>query len=236
MKAPNLGLRALASAIGLTLFLFTACQSTQECGTWSFTGTPSGNSFPMNDSFTFTPADCGKSCDCTSDPIIQMVWVYDATAKTNVYASDQPQGTRSDANGWSIDQLNGWAYAYYSLQNNGTFSSFYGLPGANGTASSLIDQPGGWWANVYFYAVDVPVCYTSKTCQNKILGYYFWSYILDSTDTGQKFITAPAWKDLDTEFLNAVASWNAWAPTSGTENDGTGTLSHAVALPALSDL
>lgn len=239
MKARSLGLRALASTVCLACFLLTACtgcQPTLECGTWTFSGTPTGNSFPMTDTFTFNPGNCGKSCDCSQDPIIQMVWVYDATNHMNLYASDQPQGTRSDANGWAIDQLNGWAYAYYSLQNNGTFSATYGLPGSNGTASTLIDTPGGWGANVYFYAVDVPVCYSSKTCKDKILGYYFWSYILDNTDTGQKFITAPAWKDLDTEFQNAVAAWNAWAPTSGSENDGTGTLSHAVVLPTLSDL
>jgi hypothetical protein len=84
--------------------------------------------------------------------------------------------------------------------------------------------------------VDVPVCYSSKTCQNKILGYYFWSYILDDNDVGQKFITAPAWKELDKEFLDVVAAWNAWAPTSGSQDDGTATLPHAVALPTLSDL
>ena len=220
----------------LAALLLITCKATQECGTWNFSGTPTGNSFPLTNDFTFNPADCGKSCTCSQDPIIQMTWVYDATNHTNIYASQQPQGTRSDANGWAVDQLNGWAYAYYSLQNDGTFAAVYGLPGSNGTPSELKDTPGGWGANTYFYAVDVPVCYSSKTCKNKILGYYFWSYILDSNDVGQKFITAPAWKDLDKEFQDVVAAWNAWAPTSGSENDGTATLPHAVALPALSDL
>jgi hypothetical protein len=228
--------RFLLLAVSLGCFLFIGCTTTQECGTWTFSGTPSGTTFPLTDSFTFNPAGCGKSCDCSQDPIIQMTWVYNADQHMNLYASNQPQGTRSDANGWAIDQIDGWAYAYYSLHNDGTFDAGYGLPGSNGTPSTLNDTPGGWPANTYFYAVDVPVCYSSKTCQNKILGYYFWSYILDNTDTGQKFITDVAWKDLDTEFLNAVSAWNAWAPTSGSQNDGTGTLPHAVALPALSDL
>ena len=60
--------------------------------------------------------------------------------------------------------------------------------------------------------------------------------ILDGNDKGQKFITDVAWKDLDAEFLNAVSAWNAWAPSSGSQNDGTGTKPHAIALPALSDL
>ncbi len=229
----RLGLWALATVVCLAL---TGCVATLECGIWNFSGTPSGNSFPLTNTFTFNPANCGKNCDCSQDPIIQMTWVYDETTQTNLYASQQPQGTRSAASGWAVDQLDGWAYAYYSLQNNGTFASVYGLPGSNGNPSQLIDAPGGWGPNTVFYAVDVPVCYASKTCQNKILGYYFWSYIIDSSDTGQKFITAPAWKDLDTEFQNVVAAWNKWAPTSGSENDGTATLPHAVLLPSLSEL
>lgn len=226
----------LVTVVSLVCLLFIGCTTTNECGTWTFSGTPSGNSFPLTDTFTFNPASCGKSCDCKQDPIIQMTWVYNADDHTNLYASNQPQGTRSTANGWSIDQIDGWAYAYYSLQNDGTFSAIYGLPGSNGTPSTLKDTPGGWPANTFFYAVDAPVCYSSDTCQNRILGYYFWSYILDSNDKGQKFITDVAWKDLDAEFLNAVSAWNAWAPTSGPQNDGTATKPHAIALPALSDL
>jgi hypothetical protein len=236
MRAQKVRSRALISVVTLVSILLGGCNPTLECGAWTFSGTPSGTSFPLTDTFTFNPASCGQNCNCSQDPIIQMTWVYNEDQHTNLYASDQPQGTRSDANGWAVDQLNGWAYAYYSLQNNGTFAAAYGLPGSNGTPSTLNDTPSGWPANTFFYAVDVPVCYSSNTCQNKILGYFFWSYILDSTDTGQKFITAPAWKDLDTEFQNVVAAWNAWAPGSGSENDGTATLPHAVALPVLSDL
>ena len=236
MKTRSWGFLALGSAVCLACVFFIGCQNTQECGTWTFSGTPTGTSFPLTDTFTFNPASCGKSCNCSQDPIIQMTWVYNEDQHMNLYASDQPQGTRSDANGWAIDRVNGAAHAYYSLQNDGTFNAGWGLPGSNGTPSTLNDTPSGWPANTFFYAVDVPVCYTSATCKNKILGYYFWSYILDNTDTGQKFITAPAWKDLDTEFQNVVAAWNAWAPTSGSENDGTATLPNAVQLPALSDL
>jgi hypothetical protein len=235
LKPPSVGSPASIGVVCLAAVLL-ACHPTQECGTWTFSGTPNGTSFPLTTTFTFTPATCGKNCNCTKDPIIQMTWVYDADAHMNVYASNQPQGDRSDADGWAIDQIDGWAYAYYSLQNDGTFSSLYGLPGGNGTPSTLLDDPGGWSANTYFYAVDVPVCYASPSCTNSILGYYFWSYFLDNNDKGQKFITAPAWKDLDKEFKSAVAAWNTWAPTSGSQNDGTGTLPHAVALPPLSDL
>lgn len=234
MNRKTWGMLVLAAGC---VFALTACQPTLECGTWNFTGTPTGNAFPLSSAFTFNPANCGKRCTCNQDVMIQMTWVYDETEHKNIYASDQPQGGRSDADGWNIDRVDGAAYGYYGLLNNGTFASYWNTPGANGTANTLYDEPSGWPANVYFYAVDVAVCHNSDTCNNKILGYYFWSYILDSSDVGQKFITAPAWKDLDTEFQDALAAWNKWAPTSGTEDDGSGvTFPHANAFPTLTDL
>jgi hypothetical protein len=106
----------------------------------------------------------------------------------------------------------------------------------------LYDEPGGWPTNTNFWAVDVAVCFRSDTCTNKILGYYFWSWIIDNNGNGTKFITTPASKDFATEFQSALASWNAWAPTSGPENgNGVGgptdpPLSNAVNFPSLSDL
>jgi len=233
MKINAVGKLALVAAF---CFLFTACTPTYQCGTWVFTGTPTGNAFPLSSAFTFNPSGCGQNCPESQDVMIQMTWAYDEATHQQLYASDQPQGGRSDADGWNIDRINGAAYGYYGLQNNGTFASYWNTPGGPGTANTLFDEPSGWPANTDFYAVDVAVCYGSGTCNNKILGYYFWSYILDSSDTGQKFITAPAWQDLDTEFQSALTAWNNWAPTSGTEDDGTGTFPHANAFPALSDL
>lgn len=229
---------AKAAILAAFCLAFAGCQPTLECGTWAFNGTPSGTTFPLSNAFTFTPANCGKSCNVDQDVMIQMTWVYDYATHTQLYASDQPQGGRSDADGWNIDRIDGAAYGYYGLENDDkTFYPGWNTSGANGTPNTLFDEPGGWPANTDFYAVDVAVCFKSDTCQNKILGYYFWSYILDSSDVGQKFITAPAWKDLDTEFQSALAAWNNWAPTSGPETDMTGiTLKHAVAFPALSDL
>jgi hypothetical protein len=232
MMIRTVGKLALFGSLLLSLI---GCQPTLECGSWLFTGTPSGNAFPLSSAFTFTPANCGKNCDCSQDVMIQMTWVYDANLQTNVYAGTGDQA-RADADGWNIDRIDGAAHGYYGLQNDGTFYSGWNTPGANGTANTLYDEPSGWSANTYFYAVDVAVCFKSDTCNNNILGYYFWSYILDNNDVGQELITAPAWKDLDTEFQGTLTAWNNWAPTSGTENDGTGTLANAVAFPTLSDL
>jgi len=225
--------------VGLAAMACAGCTSTLQCGTWNFSGTPSGTTFPLSSSFTFDPSSCGANCDKAQDVMIQMTWVYSEDLHTNIYASQQPQGDRSDANGWAIDQLNGWAYGYYGVLNDGTLDTSYNIPGGPGTANTLFDTPGGWGANVFFYAVDVAACYKSKTCNNSLDGYYFWSYILDSSDVGQKFITAPAWKDLDQEFQSTVAAWNSWAPNSGPQNnDGVTGVSkpHAIAFPALNDL
>jgi hypothetical protein len=220
---------------------FIACTPTLECGSWAFTGTPQSDAFQVSSGFTFTPATCGKKCDCQEDVITQMVSVYDSDSQTYMFPSSS-QEARSIAYGWSIDQLDGWAYGYYSLDNDGhTFDPGYNPPGSNGVATTLYDEPGGWPDNIVFYSVDVPTCFSSMSCKNNILGYYLWSYTSDSSGTISQFITAPAWKDLDTTFQNAVSGWNTWAPTSGPENMGSGypgqpTLQNAVPFPALTDL
>jgi hypothetical protein len=256
----NIRHRALAATstpwifVGLTVFAclisgcLTACQPTLECGNWTFTGTPNTSAspkdaFPVNSSFVFNPANCGKQCQCTTDAMIQMVRVYDASDQ--MFMAGYGESTAwADANGWMIDQqpLIGWASGYYGENNDGTFDPDYNIVGSNGTPNTLKDTPDGWGANTYFYAVDVAVCVNAgkdRSCDNHILGYYFWSWIIDSSGVGQKFITAPAWKDLDTEFQSAVASWSKWAPTSGPVGGGmTGQIlvPNAVPFPTLSDL
>ncbi|MGD0814817.1 MAG: hypothetical protein ABSA83_14520 [Verrucomicrobiota bacterium] len=226
--------------------LLSGCQPTLECGTWTFTGSPNTaaspyDSFPLSSAFVFTPATCTNICDCNIDAMIQMVSVYDADEKMFLAGNGESLAW-ADTNGWMIDQtaLGGWAEGYYGLNNDGsTFDTVFNTVGGNGTANTLFDAPGGWGPNTFFYAVDVAVCFQSSTCPNRILGYYFWSWIIDTNGVGQKFITAPAWKDLDTEFQGAVQSWNDWAPTSGPLGGGsTGEIlvPHAIPFPPLSDL
>jgi hypothetical protein len=237
-KSPLLTLTAIL--LIAALIALPACTTTLECGTWVFTGTPQPDAFQVSSAFTFTPSTCGKSCDCAEDVITQMVSVYDKDSGTYLFPTSG-YADRAIADGWTIDQLDGWAYGYYSLDNDGkTFDPGYNPPGKNGVATTLYDEPGGWPNNIIFYSVDVVTCF-SKACQNNILGYYLWSWSIDNSGTVAQFITAPAWKDLDTTFQNAVAGWNAWAPTSGTEDMGPGypgqpVLPNAVKFPTLSDL
>lgn len=215
-----------------------------NCGSWAFNGTVQSdpNSFPLTSSFTFTPATCGSNCKVQTDAMIQMTLVYDTVERMNVYATSADQD-RADANGWNIDRVNGAGYGWYSLLNDGkTFYSFWETTGSNNTADTLNDRPGGWANNTFFYAVDASVCFKSDgsdTCTHKILGYYFWSWVIENNGNAAEFLTAPGWQPLEAEFQSALAAWNKWAPNSGAESSGIQgqpVLPNAVAFPALSNL
>ena len=77
---------------------FIACTPTLECGSWAFTGTPQSDAFQVSSGFTFTPATCGKKCECQEDVITQMVSVYDSDSQTYMFPSSS-QEARSIAYG-----------------------------------------------------------------------------------------------------------------------------------------
>jgi hypothetical protein len=238
----------------VALGFLLACGPALECGTWAFSGTPVSTPtysyFPLTSAFTFTPKDCGQNCQCSKDVMIQMVAVFDTDPLSRGYVyPNSAQEARATSNGWAIDRVEGEAYGWYGLLNDGsTFYSFWNTPGSNGTANTLSDQP-AWNDTVFFYAVDAAVCFT-PACQNKILGYYLWSWTISYTATtssptqeyvGSPFIMAPAWQSLATEFQAAISDWNSWAPSSGVEWGSSGvsgepSVPHAVAFPLLTDL
>ncbi len=195
---------------------------------------PSGNSFPLTDNFTFNPANCGKNCTCDQDPIIQMVWVYDENEGTNVYASDQPQGSRSDKmNGYRSNQRRRMPINFQNKLNMSHPS--HGLPGSNGPASTDQRRSEGCGAKPHLRYVDLTVLLFLENLSEQDPRLLLLNYILDSNDVERRLLPHRLERS-GHRILNAVAASNAWAPTSGSENDGTATLSHAVALPALSDL
>jgi len=235
--------RAVILGAGVALAaLVSGCQPAVECGTWAFSGSPGdSDNYVISDGFTFNPANCGKSCDCSADCIIQMTWVYDAESGTYIldHSHESHGSVKATSDNWEIDQWDTWGYAYYGLQNNGVFDPGYNNAGSNGVATTLYDNPGGYSKNTYFYAVDVAVCYTSRTCQNKILGSYFWSFAVDGSGNVSGFLNAPGWTSIESEFQDAVTVWNTkWVPfsTTITIDDGTATLPSAVPLPTLTDL
>jgi hypothetical protein len=228
--------------LGLPLSLVCVvlgCTKALNCGGWAFNGTVQGDSFPLTSAFTFTPATCGSSCNVQTDAMIQITLVYDADERKDIYATTA-DGDRANADGWNIDRVDGAAYGWYGLLNDGkTFYSGWDTTGSNNTADTLTDDPGGWPNNTFFYAVDVSICFKSNTCADKILGYYLWSWTIDNTGNASKFIIGPAFQGHETEFQSALSGWNTWAPTSGQEDSGFSgqpILPNAVPFPALSDL
>jgi hypothetical protein len=227
--------------------LVSGCAVAFECGSWQFTGTPQStpgiedsDSFPLMSAFTFTPATCSSTCNVSTDAMIQMVLVYDQDNSIFLYPTSSYQA-RAAADGWVIDRVDGEGEGWYGLLNDGsTFTPFWNTTGANNTPNTLFDDPGGWPNNIIFYAVDAAVCFKSETCSNKILGYYLWSYTVDNDANAKAFFIDPPFQGDETAFQGALASWNAWAPGSGTEAGCCGldstVLPHAVLFPALSDL
>src|SRR5580704_13729435 len=111
--------------------LVCGCQPLEQCGTWNFSGTPHSrtltetDSYGVSSAFTFDPSKCGKNCECKVDCMIQMVMIYDATEHKYIYTDSHYQA-RATSDGWSIDQLWGWAYGYYGLNNDGkTFDATF---------------------------------------------------------------------------------------------------------------
>ena len=245
---------------GTLLFLSGCSPYTEECGGWSFVGNvPSITSgmYIVTNSFQFSPSTtCGKNCNCDTDCMIQMVFVYTGTEQSNVFAGSAESdstfrttgGSASDgqATGWFIDRLDGYGYGYYGLLNDGQTFDQGDPPGNNNKATILNDQPGYYNSdyvaipNVFFAAVDVAVCFKTNTCaSNSILGYYYWSWSTDENGNTSAVYNGPAWVGLDTQFQNAVAAWNMWAPTSGPETAGSPmfpSLPHAVCFPRMADL
>jgi hypothetical protein len=202
------------------LLLLDACQPTNECGAFTFTGSVQSsdgeNSLPMNNSFSFTPATCKSQCTCETDCFIQMVHVFNYEEGTYEYIASYEQD-RATADGWFVDRVSGYVWGYYGRLNDGTFASYWNPPGNNTTPTILYDGPARptSYTNMLWEAVDVPVCIQSSTCTNSILGYYLWSWTVDNNGTPHNFIMANAWKGLDTEFQSAISAWNAWAPGAG---------------------
>lgn len=87
MKINAVGKLVLVAAF---CYLITACTPTYQCGTWVFSGTPTGTQFPLSSAFTFNPSGCGQNCPGSQDVMIQMVWIYDADTHSMIYPSSEP--------------------------------------------------------------------------------------------------------------------------------------------------
>jgi hypothetical protein len=202
--------------------MLNACKPTRRCGVFTFTGSvndgSSSNSLPMNLSFDFDPAACGSSCNCNPVGYIQMVRNYDFEDGTYIYPSSEKED-RATGYGWYIDRVEGRKWGYYGMNDDGTFASYL-TPGSATTNAILGDEPSRPesepWLGFWWQAVSAPVCIqSSSSCNNRLLGYYFWSWMVEANGHVPAPFHGNAWKSLDAELLNAVSEWNAQAPGLG---------------------
>ena len=118
-------------------------------------------------------------------------------------------------NGWAVDRLEGRIWGYYGRNNDGTFASTL-TPGSNATAAVLRDTPSGWGDNVWFDAVDVPVCIdASASCVNQELGFAYWLFIVNPGGSVDNPFSEIG-RDWHRDAVDlAVAKWTANAPGLG---------------------
>lgn len=180
------------TGIGLVIALLavavTSCgPATLPCGTFTFTGSPHANrGINMTLNFAFDPVACGApATNATTIAYVQIIRIIDQDTGAFLQPNSDQQnrivtGQSASLNGWAIDRLSGRVWGYYGRNNDGTFSATL-TTGSNTTDAILRDTPSGWPDNSWFDAVSVPVCLVGDaTCQDRLIGYYFWLFIVDS--------------------------------------------------------
>jgi hypothetical protein len=215
--------RLVKVTAGFVLFalLAVACGTpTLPCGTFTYTGTPSGHYLNVNVDFNFNPATCGAACTCNTICYVQIVRVVDQ--QTGAFLAPGPEqqnrivtGQTPTQNGWSVDRLEGRQWGYYGRFDNGTFAGTL-TTGSNTTTATLRDGPGGFPPNTWMDFVSIPVCIDANaSCNNRLLGYYYWLFFLDSSGNATDPINEIGVTWMQDSFNSAVVEWNADAPGLG---------------------
>jgi hypothetical protein len=216
-------LRKLLPLLAAGVMLAAGCGNpTQPCGTFSFTGSPNGDSGEnIQTTFAFNPSVCNSNCTTKTIAYIQIVRVIDQDTGEFLAPSTQQQDRivtgQSEAvyNGWAVDRIDNRVWGYYARNNDGSFASYL-TTGSSTTSAILGDGPYGWCCNTWFDAVDVPVCIDpSSSCVNNLLGYYYWAFVVDSSGgTGAPFSEIGVdWNQTAVDL--SIAQWNATAPGVG---------------------
>jgi hypothetical protein len=209
----------------ILLFLTTGCCKLPPCGDFEFTGssydTSISNGVDMNISFDFDPEICCTDCTCDLVCYVQMVRVCDLEDGIYLYATSE-KADRATDDGWYIDRLAGRIWGYYGRYDDGSFAPTL-QPGSNTTNAILYDAPrrgeSDEWMPIWWQAVSVPVCIDDGSgCENNLLGYYFWSWVVDENGVVLDPIHGIAWKPLEEHFNEAVDEWNLQAPGLGKNN------------------
>jgi hypothetical protein len=212
---------SISFAVALLLGL-SSCTPVPRCGNFTFNGTKvdtaGSNGIDMDVSFDFNPAGCGSSCTCNPVAYVQIVRTVDMQDFTYIYPSEEKQD-RATEDGWYIDRLAGKKWGYYGRNDDGSFAGTL-TPGSETTNAILRDSPrrpeAEPWLDIWWQAVSVPVCIQAGSgCENKLLGFYFWSWFVDPGGAVADPIHAIAWRPLENSVDAAVAEWNTQAPGLG---------------------
>ncbi len=198
------------------------CTPLGRCGLFDFTGskvdTSNTNGIDMQVSFDFNPENCGSECTCNPVAYVQIVRTVDMESGIYIYPSSEKED-RATAAGWYIDRLEGRKWGYYGRNDDGSFASSLD-PGSETEPAILFDSPrrrqAEPWLAIWWQAVSVPACIQDTSgCSNRLLGYYFWSWLVDDAGTVSDPVHANAWEPMQADFDAAVGEWNAQAPGLG---------------------
>lgn len=198
------------------------CTPIPKCGDFTFIGTKvdtsEENGVDMNLSFDFNPVDCGSKCACDPVCYIQIVRTVDLETGTYIYPSSEKED-RATTNGWYIDRIPNRIWGYYGRNDDGGFAGNLD-PGSATEPTILFDRPSRGeaepWLQIWWQAVSTPVCIQPRSgCENRLLGYYFWSWAVNNDGTTTDPVHAVAWQPLENEVDAAVGEWNIQAPGLG---------------------
>jgi len=209
-------------ALGVIALLLVGCVVIEPCGTFTFNGTEydtsTSNGVNMDLSFDFDPSVCGSTCTCDPVVYIQVVRTADLETYIYLYPSTEKED-RATGDGWYIDRIAGRVWGYYGRNNDGSFA-YYLTPGSEVDPAILEDAPrrpeSEPWLGIWWQAVSVPVCIEAgSTCENNLLGHYFWSWLVDDSGVVAGILDWIAGPTLADSVDEAVAEWNAQAPGLG---------------------
>jgi len=217
-------IKQLIAFVVLTVLAVACGTPTLPCGTFTYTGTPAGHYLNVSVNFNFNAATCGAAaCNCNKIVYIQIVRVVDRNTGNFLAPGPEQQarivtGLSPTQDGWSVDRIDGRIWGYYGRNNDGTFAAYL-TPGSNTTAAILGDGPGGFPANTWMDFVSVPVCIdTNAGCNNRLLGYYYWFFILDTNGNATDPFDEIGVTWMQQSFDSAVVEWNNDAPGLGKNN------------------
>ncbi len=201
------------------IFVIVSC--TSPCGTFTFhdlgvEDTSTLNGWNMDVDFDFDPVACDVECSCNKVCFIQIVRTIDMETGIYLYATTEKQD-RATSEGFYLDRLAGRIWGYYGRNDSGTFASTITV-GSDTSTATLRDFPKRGetppWIDFLWMAITVPVCIDnpSSSCNNYLLGYYEWGWVVDDAGTVPYTIDWIAPRGFKDAFDDAVTKWNAQAP------------------------